>query len=188
MSDVPVRSFLAVEIPDPVRRSIAEATRRWRPRFPRATWVRPENLHLTVKFLGEVGEGRLRRLGDALEPVLAPLPAVTVRLAGSGCFPPRGRARVGWIGGEAEGLGAVVAAVEGTAAKIGFERERRRWSLHLTVARPRDPWLESDAAAFRELGEELDLPAFTAREVVLFASELRPGGAVYTPLRSFPLT
>ncbi len=187
MSESVIRSFLAVEIPAVVRRAIASSVAVWRRQLPRASWVRPDHLHLTLKFLGDVDEARLGRLGDQLAPALASSTRATVEIAGGGCFPSRGRPRVAWLGGRAPGLEAVAAVVEEVAARAGHQREQLPWQLHLTLARSRGEWGEADAVRFADLAAGLAVEAFAAAEVVLLASELRPTGAVYTRLRSFPL-
>jgi 2'-5' RNA ligase len=95
---------------------------------------------------------------------------------------------VAWVGGSAEAIGPLVAAVERVASRHGFERERRPWSLHLTLARLREPWRERDVQMLLEWGQGLALEPFTCDELVLFASSLEPGGAVYTAVDRMPLT
>jgi len=185
--DQVMRAFLALEIPNEVKLQLQTELNRVRGSLPRARWVRPHGLHLTLKFLGELEWGRLRALSAAIAPSLQPLAPVAVTLAGSGFFPSRSRPRVAWVGGEAVGIQPVVEAVESASVKQGLARERRRWSLHLTLARIRQPWPRSAVAAFQEWGERLSLVPFTAREVVLFRSVLEPAGAVYTGLERMPL-
>jgi 2'-5' RNA ligase len=170
-----------------VKREITERREPLRELLPRARWVRPEGQHLTLKFLGEVEPSVLDRLAAELEPRLCELPAIGVRLGGSGFFPSPRRPRVAWIGGSADGVDAVVGVVEDAAEACGFARERRRWSLHLTQARLKKPWPPEAVDRFLEWGEGLDLEPFAAPEVVLFSSELRPTGAVYTAVGRFPL-
>jgi 2'-5' RNA ligase len=79
-------------------------------------------------------------------------------------------------------LAEIASAVEAAAATVGFDRERRPWSLHLTLARLRSGWPPAAVDRFLAWGGELSLPAFECRDVVLFKSDLEPGGAVYTPL------
>jgi 2'-5' RNA ligase len=183
----PIRAFLAVEIPVHVKNEIASRRQRLVEELPRAGWVRPEGQHLTLKFLGDVDQTVLSNLGELLEPRLRELQPVTVRLTGTGFFPSVRRPRVAWIGGSADGAGAVVETVETIAEGCGLDRERRRWSIHITQARLKDRWSEDDVDQFLEWGNRLDLEPFEAGEVVLFSSDLRPTGAVYTALGRFPL-
>ncbi len=155
--------------------------------MPRARWTRPEGQHLTLKFLGETPADEMRAFTTGLGAALAGRQAVTVSLGGSGFFPSPRRPRVAWIGGRADGGGELAAAVDAAAVAVGFPAERRPWSLHLTQARLDRGWPRGAVERFLEWGRGLEVETFTCREVVLFESDLRPGGAVYTPLERFPL-
>lgn len=181
------RVFLAFEIPERVRAGLLDAVEAVRDELPRSRWTRPRGWHLTLKFLGETEVGRLHRVRSALAASLPGLGAVAAHLHGSGFFPSSASPRVAWVGGEAEGAARVVEMVEQAAAGAGFPRERRPWSVHLTLARLRSRWPRLAVERFLEWGEKLDLEAFDCSEVVLFESSLEPGGAVYTALERFPL-
>jgi 2'-5' RNA ligase len=182
-----IRAFLALELPESHREQIAAEQRRLRVGLPPARWVRPEGIHLTIKFLGETPQGVLDELVQALRAPVAACPAVSVTLEGSGFFPGPARPRVAWIGGQARGIEALVDAVEQQAGRLGLERERRQWSLHLTLARLREPWPPDAVDRFLSWGECLALPVFECTELVLLASRLGPGGAVYTALARLPI-
>jgi RNA 2',3'-cyclic 3'-phosphodiesterase len=182
-----VRAFLAFEMPSAVHDLLADEVTGLRAALPRARWVRPEGIHLTVKFLGESPRGELDALADELAGLLGTAPPVRVLLGGSGFFPSARRPRVAWVGGEAEGAEEVVTAVEATSATRGWKTETRGWSPHLTVARLRDPWSPTAVERFLAWGRTLAFDPFVCRELVLFSSRLQPGGAVYTPLRRLDL-
>jgi 2'-5' RNA ligase len=182
-----VRAFVAFEMPDRVREMIRRERRHLEAELPRARWTRPEGQHLTLKFLGEATTDRLARLTTEMIARAADLPAVAIGLRGAGFFPSARRPRVAWIGGEADGGAAVAAAVESAAQASGFGREERGWSLHLTQARLERGWPRSAVETYLEWGRGLALDVFTCREIVLYQSELRPGGAVYTSLERIPL-
>jgi len=181
------RAFLALEIPDEVKRLLADEVGALRGELPTARWTRPAGQHLTLEFLGEVVPAVVDNLITALTPRLAGVGAVRVRLHGSGFFPSPMRPRVAWVGGGAEGADKVMAVVEDEAEVLGFKRERRPWSLHLTQARLKTQWPQWAVARFLEWGGRLDLGSFSCSDVVVFKSELQPGGAVYTPLVRMPL-
>ena len=183
-----VRAFFALEIPEPVRAEVGASREPLRAELPRARWVRMDGQHLTLKFLGDVAPAALSTLATDLGPRLAGLGAVTVRLAGCGFFPSPSRCRVAWLGGIADGVEPVVAAIEEVAAGHGFDRERRPWSLHVTQARLDRPWPPAAVERFLAWGEALRPEPFVCSEVVLFSSRLQPGGAVYTPVERMPLT
>lgn len=187
MSEEAVRAFFALEIPDTVRGQLASSLEEVRQGTLRARWTRPQSWHLTLKFLGEVDRSLLGELGTELAPQVRGIGAVSVKLAKTGFFPSSSRPRVAWIGGTAEGIENIVAAVEEVSDRAGFSRERRPWSIHLTLARLKAQWPKAAIERFLEWGDGLELEAFTCREVVLFSSDLQPGGAVYTALERYPL-
>ena len=181
------RAFLALEVPAAVKTQLVAAQENLRRELPRARWTRSDGWHLTLKFLGEVEAPALEELATALAPRLRGHGGVSVRLGGTGFFPSPERPRVAWVGGAADGAESIVAEVERAAEAAGFPRERRPWSIHLTQARLKDRWPSAAVDRFLEWGETLDLEAFDCREVVLFESDLQPGGAVYTALERLPL-
>ena len=187
MSDGSIRAFLALEIPEHIKAQLASAQGEMRHRLPRARWARPEGWHLTLKFLGEVERPVLTILASELTPRVRAIGTVPVKLEKSGFFPSSARPRVAWVGGTADGAEKLVEAVEAAAEIAGFPRERRPWSVHLTQARLKAQWPKAAVDRFLEWGDRLDLEAFTCRELVLFSSDLRPGGAVYTALERFSL-
>jgi 2'-5' RNA ligase len=150
-----------------------------------------ENAHLTLRFLGEAADGRAEEVATALRERTAPLAPVALRLAGTGCFPPRGPVQIAWAGvdGEVTALGALHQAAEGAAVAAGFAPERRPFAPHLTLGRARGRLTPAQDAAVREALASLTLPEspFVVREAILFRSELRPEGAVHTALARAPL-
>ena len=188
MSEGSLRAFVAFEIPSAQRARLEAAMRELRRELPPSRWTRPEGWHLTLKFLGEVEHSALARLAGALHQRLAGQPAPSARLGGSGFFPSPAIPRVAWVGGAVVGAGPVVEAVEEAAEAAGFARERRAWSVHLTVARLHGRWPRSAVERFLFWGGGLELEAFSCRELVIFESALLPGGAVYTALERMPLS
>ncbi len=177
-----MRLFAAVEVPDEVRSRLADGIAGLRRRLPPARWVRAETIHLTLKFIGERPDGFAQELDAAAAAAVAGLAPVEVRLEGAGFFPDPSRPRVAWLGGSAPGLDRWAEAVDRTAAALGVEAERRPYALHVTLARLDRRWGRTAVETFTTEVGGWRLPPFTAREVVLFASELRPGGAVHTAL------
>jgi 2'-5' RNA ligase len=173
------RLFVALPIPEDLLQAIGRRRRPLEGSLPSAAWVRPASQHLTLKFLGDVEEDGERRLIEALDGVkAAPVP---VHFTGGGFFPARRSPRVAWLGGDAKGAADLATRVDRAAhATLHTDREKRPWALHVTQARIRHRWSKVDQAAFLEWAETLDLPPFTATEMVLYASDLRPSGAVYT--------
>jgi 2'-5' RNA ligase len=187
MSEQTIRAFLALEVPDEVKAQLALAQGELRHELPKARWTRVEGWHLTLKFLGDVDRPVLAELAAELTPRLRGRGAVAVKLDKSGFFPSSMRPRVAWVGGTAGGVETVVEAVEEAAELVGFAPDRRPWSIHLTQARLKAQWSKAAVDRFLAWGDNLELEAFSCGEVVLFSSDLQPGGAVYTALERFSL-
>jgi 2'-5' RNA ligase len=176
-----VRAFIAFELGPAVRSAIAGLMTDLRDRFAGLSWARPESVHLTLRFLGESSAGQIERLRDSLGPLAAGCPRAESALRGLGVFPERGRPSVLWLGVELpEPLVALQAGCEAAAMAAGFPREPRPFSPHLTLGRWRD------RAARPEL-PAADLGSTWLETLVLLRSELRPEGALYTPLHRFDL-
>jgi 2'-5' RNA ligase len=182
-----MRLFLAAELPDAVRVAVG----RWRAQLESDVrgwrWVRPEGIHLTLRFLGEVDEHRDRSARDGWRRVAGTVEPFRVRLGELGCFPERGAPRVLWAGiDEVEPGGALArlaSGLEATARERGWEGEARPFRAHLTLARRaregHPDRLSPSHAPPRGEG--------WVKEVVLFQSRLDRSGARYTALASFPL-
>jgi 2'-5' RNA ligase len=152
----------------------------------KVTWVAVDRLHLTIRFIGEIEEGRVDVLRAAVRPPL-PIEPFDLSLAGVGSFPKGGTPRVLWVG-VADGVAALTSIerdVSGRLARIGIDDEERPYRPHLTLARVRD------AAGLRSstlLAGLADLPVGTARidAITLFQSRLSPKGPTYVPLERIP--
>jgi 2'-5' RNA ligase len=184
-----VRTFVAVHIPDSVRRDIGALVDGLRPfSGSDVKWVRPESLHLTLKFLGDVEQERIGAVADAIEKAVSGQAAFDLVLGGTGAFPNPRRPNVLWIGVPrgAEPLASLAGAVETALAELGFEREKRPFSAHLTVGRVRPPGNAGKTVErMTETGFECD--SFRIDAVQLMKSDLQRSGAVYTTLRTLKL-
>jgi 2'-5' RNA ligase len=180
-----VRVFCAVELPAEVRALASEHAALLRERFRevRASWPRAENLHLTLKFLGEIEESRAEALSNAAARAAADSRPFTLKLEGAGAFPRRGAPRVIWLGvaDSSGGLAHLQSRLEDECEREGFAREERAFHPHLTLARLRAPQgARALAQSHQETGfEPLEFPV---TELVVMLSELGPGGSRYTPL------
>ena len=183
------RVFIAIDISKEARRRVAAHVERLRSSFPhlRVGWERPEKLHITLKFLGAVSEEQLAGIGGALRAAALQNSEYTARLAGTGVFPERGDPRILWIGLEPPAATVKLAVtIDVVCAKLGFEREKREFRPHLTIARLREP------AASRELAEAhrrstFEVPEFQIKEIAIYESKLLPSGSIYSTLAAFPL-
>lgn len=179
-----MRLFTAIELPDDVRESLAGAQTSLKQTLSgKISWTAPRNLHLTLKFLGEVGDGDVVRVCDALRTVSAP--SFSIAVSQLGALPPRGRARVliADVTGETQVLGGLFDSIESACEPLGFAREKRKFHPHITLARMRTPKRVS-----RELAEvRLTGTPFKMREFVLMQSLLKPAGAEYLRVAKIPL-
>lgn len=152
-------------------------------------WTRPDQMHLTLKFLGDVRVGQLPVICDAVRRAAATHGPFEFRVTGVGCFPKGGPVRVLWVGVEdASGeLAALQSAVESAVEPLGFPREQRAFSAHLTLGRVKEA---SASAAIRRALQTASFGPAVQRvdEIVLFESQLSPGGSRYMPLCREKLT
>ena len=193
-----MRIFIARDIDDAIRERIQRFMDGVREFAPEARWVRPESMHVTLKFIGEKPAEVVEEIKKALASVQADPVAMSFR--GQGFFPTAKSARVFWVGIESgPSLTALARAVDSATAALGIPKEERAFSPHLTLARgggsgsPR--WRKGDGAnkSFQRLQEKLSAfsaPEFgtmTAREFFLYQSQLLRGGSRYTKIARFAL-
>jgi len=184
-----VRSFIAVEIPDAVRQKLREFLRELRDTGADVKWVRPEGMHLTLKFLGAVERDLLEKVSLSLGPVVEKFDPFVLKAEGAGCFPSLRNPRVVWAG-LTDPEGAVVKLqreIETTTAGLGFPSEERSFKPHLTLGRVRSPKGKNSLTQTVERQINLGFGSFRVERVILFRSDLRPEGAVYTRLKEFYL-
>ncbi|MFN8544192.1 MAG: RNA 2',3'-cyclic phosphodiesterase [Candidatus Binatia bacterium] len=186
-----LRCFVAIDLPDELRAAVAQAQRALRREAGPADvrWVDPGALHLTLAFLGAVGERQRAPIEAALRALAESHAPLALAAAGLGAFPSPRRARVVWVGiaGGAGALARLAVDVEAALAQLGFPPESRPFQGHVTLGRVRRPDGLSRLAAAIEAGAGTSFGAWTAREIVLYQSRLGPTGAVYVPLAHVPL-
>lgn len=184
-----MRLFVAFPLPEELKDEIRARTSELKSALPRARWVRSDGMHLTLAFLGETGQELMAPLEKALSGAFEPYPPLSLRVAGTGSFPPRGKARVLFLDLEAPGFLSDLQreVAEASLPLVGREPEKRPFRAHLTVARCQPPWPVWAVEKLRDsVPGELGKP-FTAAEGVLYESQLLPQGARYTALARFPL-
>jgi len=188
-----MRAFFCFELEDELKRRLDEITQRLRRVPVRASWVKVENLHITLRFLGEIDEGLVPQLKGVAEEALAASGldgALRWELDRLGAFPSVERPRVVWVGSseEPEGLLRLAAALEESLRPLGFEPERERFVTHITLGRvkERGPAVEPLVEALRSH------PPFRHRAraegITLMESRLTPQGAIYTPVFRLPFS
>lgn len=177
------RIFVAVDISEEARREISEYIENLRRQFPapRVGWDKPEKLHLTLKFLGDTDDEQLAKLSQAVEETARQISNFKLRIAGTGAFPNRRKARVLWLGVEDEkgSLRKLNEILESECERSSFSRETRDFKAHLTIARLREPEKSKNLVAAHLQGK-FEAPEFEVSEIVIYQSELSPQGSRYT--------
>jgi RNA 2',3'-cyclic 3'-phosphodiesterase len=194
-----MRIFIGIDLDVEVRARIERFLEGVQGFAPEARWVRPESLHITLKFIGEQPAERVEAITARLQRV--DCSAFEIRSAGYGFFPTAKAPRVFWIGiNGGSQLAELAGAIDAATAELGIPREDRAYSPHLTLARGggksgSPKWREGDGpnATFAVLEKrlaamgELDFGTMMAREFILYQSQLSPRGSKYTRLHRFPL-
>ena len=177
-----MRTFIAIELPGDLKQAIARVQDQLRGSGASANWTRPEGIHLTLKFLGEVPDVRALEIIAAMEGASQGIGRLSIAVEGAGAFPNAKVPRVLWLGvkGDIEKLAKLQVAVEDAMERLGFEREDRKFSPHLTLARIRFPRPRDNWPNVIEGIRDVKLGSFEAGHLSLMKSELRREGAVYT--------
>jgi RNA 2',3'-cyclic 3'-phosphodiesterase len=184
-----MRCFLAIELPHEVADRLAALQKRLGALDRDVRWTRVEQIHLTIKFLGEVPDADVPRICEIAVEIARQHSPFELEVKGTGCFPPRGPARVVWAG-LAELPPALVdyhKAIEAACAEVGFKPEDRPFHPHLTIGRVRDQ--RGAHQVRRGVHQESNFQGgrFAVNELVMFQSILAPSGPTYIPLAHTPL-
>jgi 2'-5' RNA ligase len=186
-----IRSFLAFELPEPIKKIVIQVSGEIRKSSLDVRWVRPEFIHLTVVFMGDIQSDQIPLMGEPLNAVCSNHEPFKISLKPMGCFPNSRNPRVIWLGidGDLERMSRFRDDLQHALSPFGIKEEERAFRPHLTLGRFKKPGkrqteLEQILATYRDLAS----PACTLGELVLFRSDLKPGGAVYTKMLSWPLS
>lgn len=184
-----MRAFVAINLPAAVRAAIAETLEPVRRRSAGVRWTEPGSMHLTLQFLGNVEQGRMEGIGEALARAAAESTPFDMELRGFGAFPTLRRPRVLWVGvADVPPLLAMQRAVEESLERVGFTPEARPFHPHITVGRAERGARAADTAATAARAHELEFEASVGVETIeLMESVLHPHGARYSVVRRFEL-
>jgi 2'-5' RNA ligase len=183
-----IRAFIAVDLDDPVIKKICNVVEILKSRITEIRWLRKENLHLTLKFLGNIAESQVEPIAAALRHSLGLFSPCTISAKGLGVFPDFRRPKILWVGLTGDQLVQLAAEIESALMPLGFTPENRAFTPHLTIGR----WREGSRPA-KNLRQEIDslndfeFGACAVRQIVLFQSVLKPEGASYSELRTIQL-
>ena len=184
-----IRTFIALELPPSVISLLENVQEDLKSMRLRAKWVRPENIHLTLKFLGDINPGDIDKIGRAMMDAAADFTAMDLVAKGVGVFPGIKRPRVIWVGlgGQLELLFAMQRMLEDNLAALGFKKDKRPFKGHLTLGRFRQTVEPSTIRQIIQEYANIDGEEFTASRIILFKSDLKPTGAVYSQLQQIIL-
>ena len=184
-----IRSFLAIELPEAIRNKIDEIQGDLKSSHADVRWVSPEKIHLTLKFFGNIEEARVESIIKAIENPVLNTPVFTVKVRRIGAFPHWKDPRVIWMGliDERGILSPFQKELETELEGIGFEPEARAFRPHLTLGRVNSSRGKEGLIQKMERYQEEDFGDFNVERIVLFKSDLRPAGPIYTLLREVRL-
>jgi 2'-5' RNA ligase len=184
-----IRTFIAIDIPQEAREALAEIQEQLKKSRAGVRWVKLGSIHLTLKFLGDVHPAQIDDIAGVTAQVVRDERFLSLGLAGLGAFPSPRNPRVVWVGirGEVERLTSIQERLQHNLVVLGFAPERRVFRPHLTLGRVKD---KRNRQALIEAMAAMQLPEFNyfdVPEIILYKSDLRPTGAIYTKLHRMAL-
>ncbi len=188
-----IRAFIAIDLSPEIQKRLDDVLQNYRAQLPKTPirWVAANNIHLTLKFLGDVSLSNLSLLTDMIQKEISSHHQFDISVGGSGAFPNLHQPRVVWVGVEAPPeLTTIQNGIEMTTARLGYSREERAFSPHLTLGRVSRNATSQDVKAIARAIETTKvgfLGATCVEKVYLYRSDLQPTGAVYTQIFSSSL-
>jgi len=183
-----LRSFIAIELPEPVRTALSELQNGLKKCGADVRWVKPEGIHLTLKFLGDIKEKDVDRIVNIIEGTCSQYKAFNLEIAGAGVFPNKRSPRVLWVGINGNGtFAALQQEIEDAMASMGFEKEDMKFIPHLTLGRFRSLIGKESLLEEIELHKDNKFGVIDVKSVCFIKSDLCPGGAKYTKVAEIAL-
>ncbi|MDO9565274.1 MAG: RNA 2',3'-cyclic phosphodiesterase [Candidatus Desulfaltia sp.] len=188
MPDI-IRTFIGFELPEKIRSFIGSIQENLKSNQLDAQWVQTKNIHLTLKFLGNINKDDSQKVGEAIFKSAADHAPISLTAKGIGAFPGINRPSVLWVGikGQIDMLIQLQRSLDDQLEKIGFSRENRPFKGHLTLARVKKQLDQAKLIDAIKKYKELESEPFIADNIVLFKSDLKSTGAIYTKLVSVSL-
>ncbi|MFP3854178.1 MAG: RNA 2',3'-cyclic phosphodiesterase [Anaerolineales bacterium] len=187
-----MRTFLAIDLDEIIVESLRHESLQLQEEIPDkwVKWVKPESIHLTLKFLGEIKPEFIGQVEELVDPIVVDTPEMIMKIGGFGAFPNFNRPRVLWVGVDEEtgALETLHAKLQSAFEQIGFEAERRSFTPHLTLGRVKRGFSKGDQADLVERLRRVEINSLGRLEadgLTLFESKLGPGGASYRAVREF---
>ena len=184
-----IRSFLAIEFPKPILKKIEEVQADLKSTHADVRWVSPEKIHLTLKFFGNIEESRIDLILKSIDEPIRNTLQFSLKVREVGAFPNLRNPRVIWMG-LVEGREVLISLqkqIEIHLEKVGFQPEDRPFHPHLTLGRMKSSRGKEELVGRMEKYKEEEFGDFLVERLVLFKSDLRPTGPIYTPLRELKL-
>jgi RNA 2',3'-cyclic 3'-phosphodiesterase len=184
-----IRAFLAIELPEALRPGLAQVQEELKRSRADVRWVAVNNIHLTLKFFGNVPDEEIDTLALAAREAAAETAPLQLQATVAGAFPSPNAPRVVWLGlgGDLVPLTQLFYRLEKAFAALGYPPETRAFSPHLTLGRVKSPANRERLAKLLANLPPVDWPPFEVKELILFQSVLSPKGSKYTPLKMIPL-
>jgi len=177
-----IRTFICIEVPETIKSRIELLQHELRQSEAQVSWTRVSNIHLTIQFLGDIRPAQVEAVREAVERATKGISDFEIEVKGAGCFPSIKNPRVLWVGlnNIPDELRQLQKNVEDELAGEGFEREPKRFSPHLTIARIRSPH-GAPSLAEKLIAKGFEPETFRVSEVIVMRSDLKPIGPIYTP-------
>ncbi len=186
---MPIRLFIALPLGKEAEQRLGRIIEDFRPRSRAVKWVPSQNIHLTLKFLGDTDEHLVDKISQAVDRVVSNYPAFDILIDRLGAFPNLHRPRVIWMGGAKapEPAAAMAREIDTAMHRLDFEKEKRAFKAHLTLGRVRQGQTIGDLAEYIDQYSFEPIPLHLDR-LILFKSTLTPKGAIYEPLHKATLS
>jgi 2'-5' RNA ligase len=179
-----MRCFIAIDLPDHVHRRMASLQSTLKPYDWPVRWTNPQQIHLTIKFLGDVPDADMSDICTALKEVTQMVPPFALTIGSAGCFPPRGEPRVIWTAvlDPPQPLMDLQEGIEASMEALGIAREARAFRPHLTLGRAKGHGFKGNLREILKEQEHFNAGLFDVEEAVMYQSELTPQGPIYTAI------
>lgn len=183
-----MRAFIAIKLPKEVKAHLGNLQEKLKSARADVKWIAPENMHLTLKFLGEIDNSQLEKIAEILEDTANNKKPFNIRISSIGAFPKLDFPRIIWVGidkGDKE-TGEIARELEEKVSLLGIPKEKRAFACHLTIARTRSNLNQSALVKIlkdREKDFSGEVPEFAATKITLFKSTLTPKGPIYEELK-----
>jgi RNA 2',3'-cyclic 3'-phosphodiesterase len=177
-----MRLFIALELSEEQRRELTEFQARFKNHFSGVRWIKPEGMHLTLKFIGEANQAGVESISDVVSNVVQSEQPFNLVYSGCGVFPAPGNARILWVGLSqgAEITSKIAETLDSSLSFLGFKKERQQFKPHLTIGRIRQPLESKLIYEFLNSGEDFNTSPGRVSSLTLFESNLTSHGAVYS--------